>query len=92
MSDVLYSTVKDTLLDFATTMNQLCDCQVNVLDIKNIEVILPKDSIYSTLLLPPLFSVSFRATVEDQVLNKKGNLIVVSYYEFVHSYYDLDIN
>jgi hypothetical protein len=38
-------------------------------DIQDIMVIHPKDSIYKAKVLPPLFSISFRVTAEDKLLN-----------------------
>ena len=71
MSEVLTGLVRRTITDFTETMQALCACDVVVKGIRDIHVTMPKDSIYITKVLPPLFSVSFRVTLDDRMLNKR---------------------
>ena len=70
MSDVLTELVRQAVVDFASTYEQLCACEVTVRGIKDIHVEMGVESIYRQLVLPPLFSVSFRVTLEDRILNQ----------------------
>ena len=70
MSGVLSALVRRAVVDFARTYEELCACEVVVKGIRDIRVGMGKDSIYLQKVLPPLFSVSFRVTLEDRVLNQ----------------------
>jgi len=48
MSDVLKEVVKNSLSHYAEIVQQFCACEVIVLDVKNIQVNIPADSIYKT--------------------------------------------
>lgn len=69
MSDVLKDIIKNSLYYFAKNVEELCSSEVIVQDVRNILVKYSANSIYKRKVLPPLFSVSFRITTEDKVLN-----------------------
>lgn len=69
MSDVLKGIVKNSLLNYTRTVEELCGCHVKVEDIRNIVVHIPENSIYKRNVLPPLFIVAFRIAAEDKCLN-----------------------
>ena len=69
MGEVLWRTLKRNLLEFSSTMEKLCDCEIEVKDVRTIKVVIKPDSIYRTKVLPPLFSLAFRVSIEDRLLN-----------------------
>jgi len=69
MAHVLTTLISNNIREFTDGIVSLCSSEVNVKDIRNIQVIMPPNSIYKLKVLPPLFSVSFRVTVDDRLLN-----------------------
>eukprot|EP00981_Chlorochromonas_danica_P004769 scaffold958_cov229-Ochromonas_danica.AAC.10 len=71
MSDVLKEGLSNSLLAFTDLVENFCSCEVQVHDIRHIDVIIPETSFYRKQALPPLFSIAFRITTEDKVLNQE---------------------
>jgi dynein heavy chain, axonemal len=71
MSDVLSNIVKINHYEYTAIVKDLCSSEIQVLDIRNIIVQMPADSIYKRKVLPPLFSIAFRVQSDLQVLNTK---------------------
>ena len=51
------------------SIEELCACEITIKDVRSVKVAFPPNSIYKVHVLPPMFSVSFRVTLEDKVLN-----------------------
>lgn len=69
MSDVLSAIVERSVLDFTSMIEDLCSCQIEVHDIRDIRVVVPPQSFYKVKCAPPLFIVAFRVASEDRCLN-----------------------
>lgn len=69
MSDVLFAIVERSVSDFVLTVEDLCSCEIEVRDIRDIHVVVPEQSMYKRKCLPPLFTVAFRVAAEDKCLN-----------------------
>lgn len=69
MGEVLTGIVRRSVTVFTEQVCQLCTSVVEVEDIRNVRVILSADSIYKKKVIPPLFTVSFRVTAEERILN-----------------------
>jgi len=72
MGVTLTDLVTRNLFDYAKTIEELCACEIEIKDVRNISVTFPPDSIYKRCTLPPMFSVAFRVTLEDHCLNKEA--------------------
>lgn len=71
MGDVLCNIIFKSVREFASIMEQLCSCEVIIKDVRDIRVNMAPDSIYKTKVLPPMFSVSFRVSTEEKMLNRE---------------------
>jgi dynein heavy chain len=69
MCDVLFAIVNRSLTEFVHTVEDLCSCEIDVRDIRDIRVLVPEKSLYKRKCLPPLFTVAFRVATEDKCLN-----------------------
>jgi dynein heavy chain len=69
MSDVLYAIVDRSVNDYVATVEDLCSCEIDVRDIRDIRVVVPENSLYKRKCLPPLYTVAFRVAAEDKCLN-----------------------
>jgi dynein heavy chain len=70
MSDVLTNLVRDSVATYSQYIQDLCDFEVDVTNIRSIQSVYPENSIYRRLNLQPLFSISLRVTEEKFVLNQ----------------------
>jgi dynein heavy chain len=69
MGDVLTGIVHRSIRDFTYQVTELCSSLVTVEDIQVVKVVVPPDSLYKKRVIPPMFTVSFRVTLEDHALN-----------------------
>jgi dynein heavy chain, axonemal len=72
MSECLFNIVKSNLKEYTSIMEQLCACEITIVDVKSVRVIFPENSIYKTKVLPCMFSVSFQVTAEEHCLNPEA--------------------
>ena len=71
MGECLFNIVKRNLKEYTSVTEQLCGCDIQILDVRSVRVAFPKDSIYKTKVMLPMFSVSFQVTSEDRCLNEE---------------------
>ena len=71
MGEVLQHIITKSVKHFSNYMKELCSSEITIQSVKKIEVKRAHDSIYHREVLPPLFSLSFRVSLEDSCLNQE---------------------
>lgn len=71
MSNTLVNLIRQNLIYFNEMIKDLCSCDIQVQDIRQIKVTIPPKSIYKIQTLPPMFSISFQVTNDLKVLNHR---------------------
>jgi dynein heavy chain len=69
MGEILTGIVHRSVKEFTYQITELCSSIVTVEDIQVVKVVVLPDSIYKKRVIPPMFTVSFRVTVDDHPLN-----------------------